>query len=154
MRTLEKSILVTGATGNVGRYVAKYLQENDADIVVAGNRVGELEERFPGARHVKLDFEDPATFDAALEHVDRVFLMRPPSNRGCRGVSTVHRCDEVAFDPARLLPLLDGCRTKPVPSPSQNREDDRRGWDPLCPHPTRVLHAKPHRRPRRGNPEG
>ncbi|WP_251131752.1 SDR family oxidoreductase [Exiguobacterium sp. S3] len=75
---MKKSILVTGATGNVGRYVAKYLQENDADIVVAGNRVEELEERFPGARHVKLDFEDPATFDAALEHVDRVFLMRPP----------------------------------------------------------------------------
>lgn len=72
------SILVTGATGNVGKHVVNYLNGRDSDVVVAGHRIQELEKSYPGMEAVRLDFEDPSTFEEALHGVDRVFLMRPP----------------------------------------------------------------------------
>lgn len=72
-------ILVTGATGNIGRYVIESLL-NMNEQVVAGDiqlhKIGELfGDRVEG---VYLDFTDQKTFKHALEGVDRVFLMRPP----------------------------------------------------------------------------
>ncbi|TCI42172.1 SDR family oxidoreductase [Exiguobacterium sp. SH3S2] len=76
---MKQAILVTGATGNVGQYVVKYLENRGEAVVAAGSRVDELQRRFPmAARHVELDFENPDTYEAALDGVDRVFLMRPP----------------------------------------------------------------------------
>ncbi|MFP4622007.1 MAG: NmrA family NAD(P)-binding protein [Bacteroidales bacterium] len=78
-----KKILVTGATGNIGYQVIRYLFEwNTQNRIIAGVRniekgkdslshIGKLEFR-------EFDFENPATFDSALEGVDRVFLLRPP----------------------------------------------------------------------------
>lgn len=69
-------ILVTGATGNVGAEVVRGLLEHGVRVrgaVLSGDT------RLPaGAESVLFDFEDPATFGAALAGVDRVFLMRPP----------------------------------------------------------------------------
>lgn len=72
-------ILVTGASGNVGRYVAQYALENEQDITVAGTCVEKLSEMFGDkAKVVHFDFTDPNTFCSALEDIDRVFIMRPP----------------------------------------------------------------------------
>jgi uncharacterized protein YbjT (DUF2867 family) len=79
-----KQILVTGATGNIGREVIKYLlaDGNGIDRVVAGVRnVDEGRSLLPN--HPKLDFaafdfEDARTFKKALEHITHVFLLRPP----------------------------------------------------------------------------
>ena len=77
------NILITGATGNIGYQVIRYLYEqNTQNKIIAGVRnidegkvslsqFGQLEFR-------EFDFEKTATFDAALEEVDRVFLLRPP----------------------------------------------------------------------------
>lgn len=75
---MRQAILVTGATGNVGQYVVKYLAKRGETVIVAGSRLDELTQRFPKTRQVELDFENPDTFEAALDGVDRVFLMRPP----------------------------------------------------------------------------
>lgn len=56
-------ILVTGATGTVGSYLCEYL---GADAVAASRR---------GA--VRFDWYDDATWDAALESVDRMYLIAP-----------------------------------------------------------------------------
>jgi uncharacterized protein YbjT (DUF2867 family) len=71
-------ILVTGATGTVGRDVAASLIRRGAAAgsVRAGSRGGEA---VAGAVGVRLDFEDPATWAAALVGVESVFLVRPPS---------------------------------------------------------------------------
>lgn len=82
------TIFITGATGNVGSVVMQELVKRGACV-----RAGVFNEldaaRLPeGTDYVLFDFEDPATFDAALEDADRVFLMRPP-----------HMSDGSAFEP-------------------------------------------------------
>lgn len=72
MAAPERSrILVTGATGNVGRPLVAHLRPG-ADVIAATN------ERDVADGQTYFDFTDPATWEAALEGVDRVFLMRPP----------------------------------------------------------------------------
>ena len=72
-------ILITGASGNVGNYVAHYACQNGQKITVAGTNVQRLAKRFAdSAEVVYFDFTDPATFAPALTNVDRVFIMRPP----------------------------------------------------------------------------
>lgn len=72
-------ILVTGASGNVGRYVVQYALDNGQEITVAGTCVEKLSEIFGHkVKVVPFDFTDPNTFCGALEDVDRVFIMRPP----------------------------------------------------------------------------
>lgn len=72
-------ILVTGALGNVGSYVAKYALENKQEITVASRNVKALEKVFgEKARCVPFDFTEPDTFEETLRDVDRVFIVRPP----------------------------------------------------------------------------
>ncbi|WP_017414355.1 NmrA family NAD(P)-binding protein [Clostridium tunisiense] len=72
-------IMVTGALGNVGGYIAKYLIRLDEDIVVADINKEALENKFGSkVKSVYFDFTDPSTFNEALEDIDRVFIMRPP----------------------------------------------------------------------------
>lgn len=73
------NVMVTGALGNVGGYVAKYLIENGQDVTCADINVDALKQKFGDkATAVHFDFTDPKTFAGALEGVDRVFIMRPP----------------------------------------------------------------------------
>lgn len=72
-------ILVTGASGNVGKYVVHYALEKGQEVMVVGTRVDTLLEMFGDTVSVaRFDFTDASTFDAALKDVDRVFIMRPP----------------------------------------------------------------------------
>lgn len=62
-------ILVTGATGNVGKHVVSLLA--DAGIPVAGLS------RNPGEHGVRGDLNAPETLEPALEDVESVFLLWP-----------------------------------------------------------------------------
>lgn len=70
--------LVTGASGEVGRHVV-------ARLVEAGQPVrSTVTARVParpldGQEAVPFDFADQGTYAAALDGVDRIFLMRPPA---------------------------------------------------------------------------
>lgn len=77
-----KRVLVTGATGNVGLEVIRYLVELETHTrVVAGvrnvakakNTIG-----FDKVEFVEFDFENPETFQTALIGIECVFLLRPP----------------------------------------------------------------------------
>lgn len=72
-------ILVTGAMGNVGRYVVKELILK-GQKVVCGVRDIERAKAVFGQEidSAYLDFTDVSSYEAALKDVDRVFLMRPP----------------------------------------------------------------------------
>lgn len=72
-------IMVTGALGNVGGYVAKHLILNNEDVVVADISMEALNTRYKdSAKAVYFDLTDSTTYDSALDGVDRVFIMRPP----------------------------------------------------------------------------
>ena len=72
-------ILITGASGNVGRYVAEYAIKNGQQIIAAGTHTEALSRMFGSeANIVRFDFTDPSTFEAALDGADRAFIMRPP----------------------------------------------------------------------------
>lgn len=77
-------ILITGATGNIGYQVIRFLAQMDlADTdVVAGVRDVDKARRllggFPRLSYQPFDFEQPGTFAAAFSGADRLFLLRPP----------------------------------------------------------------------------
>jgi len=77
---MGERILVTGATGNVGREVVRCLAANGGvEIVGAVRQLAEgAASGLPATRWVPFDFEDHATFGPALAGIDRVFLVRPP----------------------------------------------------------------------------
>lgn len=71
-------ILITGATGNVGRELVNLLVEQQQPVRAAVLSAAEAQTLPPGVDWCVFDFTDPATYEAAFAGVDRVFLMRPP----------------------------------------------------------------------------
>jgi uncharacterized protein YbjT (DUF2867 family) len=77
---MHETILVTGATGTVGREVIKQLSLVDGVRVRAGVHSvikGENLKRLPDVELVEIEFTDPESLHAAFTHVDKVFLITP-----------------------------------------------------------------------------
>jgi len=77
------NILITGATGNIGMSVIRFLNKtNPTKKLIAGVRniekAQQIFNNFENLQLVHFDFEDSNTFDTALAGIDRVFLLRPP----------------------------------------------------------------------------
>jgi uncharacterized protein YbjT (DUF2867 family) len=90
-----KRILITGATGNLGRALVPALRAKGINVRAAARNVGKLGPSV-GIEPVLLDYENHATHKAALQDVDALFLMAPP-------------LDPEA--PAKLNPLIDLAKT-------------------------------------------
>jgi uncharacterized protein YbjT (DUF2867 family) len=71
-------VLVTGASGNVGREVVRVLCARGVPVRAAGRANGKADADGPGVERVAFDFRDPTTFAAAAEGCSAVFLVRPP----------------------------------------------------------------------------
>ena len=72
----SSNVLVLGATGQVGRLVARTLKHRGARFSVGSRRranLGELADQFGASRFIDLD--DPRTFDEALENITGIFLI-------------------------------------------------------------------------------
>lgn len=65
------NILITGATGNIGRAVLKYLQQDERVWRASQKQALESNERY-------FNFEDLEKSKAALQNLDLLFLLRPP----------------------------------------------------------------------------
>ncbi|MGE4289642.1 MAG: NmrA family NAD(P)-binding protein [Salinivirgaceae bacterium] len=79
-----RSILITGATGNIGIEVIRFLyQTNTNHRIVAGVRNPDkakiLFKDYPKLEYVRFDFENSSSFAPALKGIERVFLLRPPN---------------------------------------------------------------------------
>lgn len=77
------NILISGATGNIGFEVIRFLKEIDStNRIIAGVRNIEkaknVFKNYPKLDYVHFDFEDFSTFDNALTEIDRIFILRPP----------------------------------------------------------------------------
>lgn len=72
-------VLVTGASGNVGRVVLAELRQAGVPVRAADANPERVHAIVGDAVDaVALDFTDPATWQAAYSGVDRMFVMRPP----------------------------------------------------------------------------
>lgn len=77
------NILITGATGNIGFEVIRFLYKtNTSNSIIAGVRNIEKAKKvfmdYPKLEYILFDFEVFVTFDNALTNIDRIFLLRPP----------------------------------------------------------------------------
>jgi len=70
---MENKILVTGATGNIGKEVINLLKAKNANFA-AGTTSGETIE---GVETIKLDFADKASLEKAMQGITTLFLLLP-----------------------------------------------------------------------------
>ncbi|MBC8043956.1 MAG: SDR family oxidoreductase [Rhizobacter sp.] len=70
-------IVITGATGNIGAEVIKYLRGADAEIRAAVRDAASS--KSDDVNYVSFDFEHPETYLAALDGATKLFLVRPPA---------------------------------------------------------------------------
>lgn len=77
------TILITGATGNVGRELAKQLSEQKVPFraMVRPGKGSEAASTLAGAELVVGDFNDASTLAAALQGVERAFLLTNSSEQ-------------------------------------------------------------------------
>lgn len=77
------AILVTGASGSVGRHVVDALLEGDFKVIAGCRSTSSMPlPQTENAAQVTVrafDFLDQGTWDAAVDGVDHIFLMRPPA---------------------------------------------------------------------------
>ncbi|MGW8884509.1 NmrA family NAD(P)-binding protein [Streptomyces sp. NPDC055749] len=73
MSATEKFTLVIGATGTTGSRVAAHLVAGGRRVKAAGRSATPVD----GAVPVRFDWDDPASFEGALDGADRVYLIPP-----------------------------------------------------------------------------
>jgi len=78
-----KRILITGATGNIGMEIIRFLFKNNTENqIIAGVRdiekAKQIFNKYPQLEFVTFDFERFDSFEVALENIDTIFLLRPP----------------------------------------------------------------------------
>ncbi|NRF68910.1 NmrA family NAD(P)-binding protein [Aquincola sp. S2] len=71
---MSHRILVTGATGHIGRELVRRLQQQRADCAVLVSPSGRT---VPGVLGVEADFADPASLARAFKGFDTLFLLLP-----------------------------------------------------------------------------
>lgn len=73
-----KTVLVVGATGNIGReIVAQLARDGGVDVVAGSREVARARQQLPGIRVVELDPDRPETLLPALQGVDTVIQVNP-----------------------------------------------------------------------------
>jgi uncharacterized protein YbjT (DUF2867 family) len=73
-------ILITGASGNVGKEVLKRVVKTGVRVRAAFQSAGKAASAPSGVEVVIMDYNQPATMKAALQGVERVFLVGPPTS--------------------------------------------------------------------------
>jgi len=73
-------ILITGASGNVGREVLKQIAQTGVRVRAAFQSAAKAAVAPSGVEIVIVDFNQPDTLRAALDGIDRVFLVGPPTS--------------------------------------------------------------------------
>jgi uncharacterized protein YbjT (DUF2867 family) len=71
-------ILITGASGNVGKEVLKHTLATGAKVRAAYQNASKADAP-SGVEVATVDFNQPETLKAALQDVDRMFLVGPPT---------------------------------------------------------------------------
>jgi uncharacterized protein YbjT (DUF2867 family) len=79
-------IVVTGATGNVGKPLVHALARSGEPVTAVSRRATELP---TGVRHYPADLAEPHSLEPALRGADAVFLLTPPTIIGTTNLGVV-----------------------------------------------------------------
>jgi uncharacterized protein YbjT (DUF2867 family) len=116
-------ILITGASGNVGKEVLKQILAMGAKVRAAFRSAGKAASAPSGVDIVTMDYNQPQTVQAALKGVEQVFLVGPPTSN----LTALERkaIDEIKQSEARYVVKLSamGGRTAIVPKQHADSED-------------------------------
>jgi len=75
---MKKPILVTGATGTIGREVVKHLSEKNAAVRAGVRDAGKAKAQFRDSVELTtFDFGDTASYATALKGVEKLFILPP-----------------------------------------------------------------------------
>ena len=75
---MNKPILVTGATGTIGREVIRHLSQRNAAVRAAIRGPGKARAQFGNLVELtSFDFEDTASYPVALRDVEKLFILPP-----------------------------------------------------------------------------
>ena len=90
-------ILITGASGNVGKEVLKQITQTGVEVRAAFQSVSKAAGAPSGVEIVSLDYNQAETLQTALKGVDRVFLVGPPTAQlpalECKAIEVIAQSD-------------------------------------------------------------
>lgn len=125
---MTSTILVTGATGNVGRELVSLLAVAPNCLVVAAVRnPTQARQQFPDSvRCVRFDFTNPATFADTFQGVNRLFLVRPPAMADLRQITpALNAAKDAGVEQIVFLSIVGAERNRIVPHARIERDLDR-----------------------------
>jgi uncharacterized protein YbjT (DUF2867 family) len=111
-------ILVTGATGNVGREVIRLLATRDCEVRAAVRDPAKAQQILEGnVDCVPFDFTEPATFISAFTGVQKLFLVRPPALANVRKqiAPALKAAKQAGVEQVVFLSLLGAERNRVMP---------------------------------------
>src|SRR6516162_3104062 len=90
-------ILITGASGNVGKEVLQQIIPTGVEVRAAFQSVSKAAGAPSGVEIVSLDYNQAETLQTALKGVDRVFLVGPPTAQlpalECKAIEVIAQSD-------------------------------------------------------------
>lgn len=115
-------ILITGASGNVGKEVLKQVGETGVRVRAAFQSVAKAATAPSGVDIVTMDYTQPETVRAALKGVERVFLVGPPA----QNLVALERqaMDEIKRSGVRQVVKLSAMGGKASTFPRQHAESE------------------------------
>ncbi|TDB61165.1 SDR family oxidoreductase [Arundinibacter roseus] len=77
---MSNKVLITGATGTIGKELIRQLQANDTTFVAGSREFSKAAQTLGIGQEqwVNLDFDQPETFETPTSEVDAVFVLGPP----------------------------------------------------------------------------
>lgn len=125
-KTDKPTLLVSGAGGNMGRFVVDKLLEGDAGHIVAGTRdpakVADLAGR--GAEVRLVDFDKPETLATAFAGIDRLLLISTDAVGRPGGRHAQHRAAIEAADKAGIAHVVYTSGIWPHPTAGESIAND------------------------------
>lgn len=113
---MKPTVLVTGATGTVGRHVASELTTRNCRLRVGLRDPEDGPERLTRIADVaEFDFVHPETWGAILDGVDGLFLMRPPTVDADTVAAFAEAAARVDVDRIAYLSTLGAAKNPLVP---------------------------------------